>query len=212
MTAKVTSSASDSLGAIPTAGRQGARCGEVFSRSSVVTYSAVARVSRAASTGPPRLDVGFATPILDALLHLRIWLLGGRKLRPLGIGHLVHEGLQRACPFADNEKEKCVGLAEGGVVTDESLVERLRLEPLAGLRALRKALREEERQVSYWRRLVQGRLDLAQAALAGDQPSVEKLTATASGRRPDPRRIGAPRRSPSFVKFVSGIQDRRLAS
>src|SRR6266508_3716874 len=89
MTAKVTSSASDSLGAIPTAGRQGARCGEVFSRSSVVTYSAVARVSRAASTGPPRLDVGFATPILDALLHLRIWLLGGRKLRPLGIGHLV---------------------------------------------------------------------------------------------------------------------------
>src|SRR6266508_1992362 len=88
MTAKVTSSASDSLGAILTAGRQGARCGEVFSRSSVVTYSAVARVSRAASTGPPRLDVGFATPILDALLHLRIWLLGGRKLRPFGIGHL----------------------------------------------------------------------------------------------------------------------------
>jgi hypothetical protein len=125
---------------------------------------------------------------------------------------LVHEGLQRACPFADNEKEKCVGLAEGGVVTDESFVERLRLEPLAGLRALRKALREEERQVSYWRRLVQGRLDLAQAALAGDQPSVEKLTATASGQRPDPRRIGAPRRSPSFVKFVSGIQNRRLAS
>src|SRR6266508_1569638 len=88
MTARVTSSASDSLGAIPTAGRQGARCGEVFSRSSVVTYSAVARVSRAASTGPPWLDVGFATPILDALLHLCSWLLGGRKLRPLGIGHL----------------------------------------------------------------------------------------------------------------------------
>src|SRR6266508_6628915 len=89
MTARVTSSASDSLGAIPTAGRQGARCGAVFSRSSVVTYSAVARVSRSASTGPPRLDVGFATPILDALLRLRIWPLGGRKLRPLGIGHLA---------------------------------------------------------------------------------------------------------------------------
>jgi hypothetical protein len=59
---------------------------------------------------------------------------------------------------------------------------------------------------------VQGRLDLAQAALAGDQPSVEKLTATASGQRQDPRRMGAPRRSPSFVKFVNGIQDRRLAS
>ena len=97
-------------------------------------------------------------------------------------------------------------------MTDGSFVERLRLEPLAGLRALRKALREEERHVSYWRRLVQGRLDLAQAALAGDQPSVEKLTATASGQRPDPRRHGAPRRSPSFAKFVSGIQDRRLAS
>src|SRR6266511_872323 len=89
MTAKVTSSASDSLGAIPTAGRQGARCGEVFSRSSVVTDSAVARVSRAASTGPPRLDVGFATTILDALLHLRIRLLGGRQLPPLGIGPLA---------------------------------------------------------------------------------------------------------------------------
>src|SRR6266498_2051556 len=88
MTAKVTSSASDSLGAIPTAGRQGARCGEDFSRSSGVTYSAVARKSRAASTEPPRLDCWFAMPILDALLHLRIWLLGGRKLRPLGIGHL----------------------------------------------------------------------------------------------------------------------------
>jgi hypothetical protein len=98
------------------------------------------------------------------------------------------------------------------VVTDERFVERLRREPLAGLRALREALREEERQVSYWRRLVQGRLDLAQAALAGDQPSVEKLTATASGRRPDPRRAGAQRRSPSFAKFVNGIQDRRLAA
>jgi hypothetical protein len=98
------------------------------------------------------------------------------------------------------------------VVTDGSFVERLRLEPLAGLRARRQALREEERQVSYWRRLVQGRLDLAQAALAGDQPSVEKLTATASGRRADSGRNGSPRRSPSFAKFVNGIQDRRLAS
>jgi hypothetical protein len=98
------------------------------------------------------------------------------------------------------------------VVTDESFMERLRLESLAGLRALRQVLREEERQVSYWRRLVQGRLDLAQAALAGDQPSVEKLTATASGQRSDLGRNGVPRRSPSFAKFVSGIQDRRLVS
>jgi hypothetical protein len=87
------------------------------------------------------------------------------------------------------------------VVTDESFMERLRLESLAGLRALRQVLREEERQVSYWRRLVQGRLDLAQAALAGDQPSVEKLTATASGQRSDLGR-----------NCVSGIQDRRLVS
>lgn len=97
-------------------------------------------------------------------------------------------------------------------MSEENFVERLRLEPLAGLRALRKSLREEERQVSYWRRLVQGRLDLAQAALAGDQPSVEKLTATASGQRPDPLRAGAPRRSPSFANFVNGIQDRKLAA
>jgi hypothetical protein len=98
------------------------------------------------------------------------------------------------------------------LVGDESFEERLRLEPLAGLRALRKALREEERQVSYWRRLVQGRLDLARAAVAGDQPSIEKLTATASGQRSDMRRSATLRRSPSFVKFVNGIQDSRLAS
>lgn len=125
---------------------------------------------------------------------------------------LDHQTLQRAGSFADNAGEGRVGLAEGVVVTDEGFVERLRLEPLAGLRALRKALREEERRVSYWRRLVQGRLDLAQAALAGDQPSVEKLTATASGQRPDPCRGGAPRRSPSFARIMSGVQDRRLAS
>jgi len=102
-------------------------------------------------------------------------------------------------------------LAEGVLVGDESFEERLRLEPLAGLRALRQGLREEERQVSYWRRLVQGRLDLAQAAVAGDQPSVEKLTATASGQRSDVRRA-TPRRSPSFARFAAGIQDRRMAS
>jgi hypothetical protein len=98
------------------------------------------------------------------------------------------------------------------LVSDESFEERLRLEPLAGLRALRQALREEERQVSYWRRLVQGRLDLAQAAIAGDQPSVEKLTAAAAGQPTNGRRATTPRRSPSFAKFVNGIQDRRLAS
>src|SRR6266545_1850396 len=119
MTARVTSSASDSLGAIPTAGRQGARCGAVFSRSSVVTYSAVARVSRSASTGPPRLDVGFATPILDALLRLRIWPLGGRKLRPLGIGHLaVHTAARhRHLPEQERRHHRRVGVV-GNVAWD----------------------------------------------------------------------------------------------
>jgi hypothetical protein len=56
--ARVTSSASPSLGAIPTAGRQGARYGAAFSRSSMVTYSAVARVSKSASTGPPGSTLG----------------------------------------------------------------------------------------------------------------------------------------------------------
>jgi hypothetical protein len=49
MTARVTGSASDSLGATPTRGRQGASC----SSSSILTYSAVAGVSKSASTRPP---------------------------------------------------------------------------------------------------------------------------------------------------------------
>src|SRR5215218_7048360 len=53
MTASVTSSASLSLGAMPTLGRQGASWGACSSRSSILTYSAVARVSRSASTRPP---------------------------------------------------------------------------------------------------------------------------------------------------------------
>ena len=34
--------------------------------------------------------------------------------------------------------------------------------PLDDLRTLRESLREEEQRVSYWRQLVQGRLDPAQ--------------------------------------------------
>lgn len=63
--------------------------------------------------------------------------------------------------------------------------------------------------MSYWRRLVQGRLDLARAALAGDEPSVERLAAGAEHRGARGRNGG---RSPSFVLFVNGIQDRQLAS
>lgn len=64
--------------------------------------------------------------------------------------------------------------------------------------------------MSYWRRLVQGRLDLARAALAGDEPSVERLAAAEHSGALD--RNGASLRSPSFAVFVNGIQDRKLAS
>ena len=89
---------------------------------------------------------------------------------------------------------------------EESFAQRLRLEPLPGLRALRKALREEERQVSYWRRLVQGRLDLVRAALAGDQPSVSRLASSTSAEE-----RAESRRSPAFARFADGGTDRRLA-
>jgi RsiG-like len=95
-------------------------------------------------------------------------------------------------------------------VTDEEHRSEPAPEPLGELRARRKALREEERQVSYWRRLVQGRLDLARAALAGDEPSVERLAAAEPRGRPS-RNGGAAHRSPSFARFVDGIQDRGLS-
>jgi hypothetical protein len=50
ITAKVTGSVSLSCGAIPAAGRQGVSCGEPFSRSSVFTYSSVARESSSVFT------------------------------------------------------------------------------------------------------------------------------------------------------------------
>jgi hypothetical protein len=49
-TAAVTDFAGDSVGGIVTAGRQGGRYGAAFSRSSVFTYSAVARVSTSSVT------------------------------------------------------------------------------------------------------------------------------------------------------------------
>jgi hypothetical protein len=60
--ARVTSSASLSCGVMPTVGRHGASCGELFSRSSVFTNSAVARVSRSVSTVPPGLASDGGTP------------------------------------------------------------------------------------------------------------------------------------------------------
>lgn len=95
------------------------------------------------------------------------------------------------------------------VVTDEEHRSEPAPEPLGELRARCKALREEERQVSYWRRLVQGRLDLTRAALAGDEPSVEQLAAAAE-RRVKPSRNGGVHRSPSFPRFADPVQDRGL--
>jgi hypothetical protein len=50
MTARVTASASLSVGAIPTSGRDGASPGEAFRASSILTYSAVAMVSMSVVT------------------------------------------------------------------------------------------------------------------------------------------------------------------
>src|SRR5450755_4890012 len=86
MTARVTSSASLSFTPMPTRGRYGASCGDSFSRSSVLTYSAVARVSRSASTRASGFDVGLATPILDTFSARHD---ATRRVRPLGIGHLA---------------------------------------------------------------------------------------------------------------------------
>src|SRR5664279_2275217 len=69
MTDNVTTSASLIFGVIPTLGRAGACSGELFNKSSTRTYSAVARVSRSASTMSLLLDVGLATPVLDTHNH-----------------------------------------------------------------------------------------------------------------------------------------------
>jgi len=53
ITASVSSSASLSCGTIPTTGRLGTICGNALSRSSVLTYSAVARESKSVFTHRP---------------------------------------------------------------------------------------------------------------------------------------------------------------
>ena len=66
ITARVTNSASDSLGAIPTAGRSGTHSGCWINRSSTVTYTVVARVSRSGFIpGPPGSGKFFHPGILD---------------------------------------------------------------------------------------------------------------------------------------------------
>jgi len=83
--------------------------------------------------------------------------------------------------------------------------------PLDDLRTLRESLREEEQRVSYWRQLVQGRLDLVRTALEGGHPSADDLASLAAARSRD----GARRRSPAatslalegLVSPLSGLED-----
>jgi hypothetical protein len=70
--------------------------------------------------------------------------------------------------------------------------------PLDDLRTLRESLREEEQRVSYWRQLVQGRLDLVRTALDGGHPSADDLASLAAARPRD----GARRRSPAATSLA----------
>jgi hypothetical protein len=70
--------------------------------------------------------------------------------------------------------------------------------PLDDLRTLRESLREEEQRVSYWRQLVQGRLDLVRTALDGGHPSADDLARLAAARP----REGARRRSPAATRLA----------
>jgi len=79
-------------------------------------------------------------------------------------------------------------------VTEDAFADRLREQPLAHLRALRESLQEEERRVSYWRRLVQGRLDLVRTGLEGGVPAPGSLARLAVAGR-----SAARRRSPAWT-------------
>jgi hypothetical protein len=70
--------------------------------------------------------------------------------------------------------------------------------PLDDLRILRESLREEEQRVSYWRQLVQGRLDLVRTAPDGGHPSADDLASLAAARPRD----GARRRSPAATSLA----------
>lgn len=78
-------------------------------------------------------------------------------------------------------------------------------QPLHAVRSLRESLLEEERQVSYWRRLVQGRLDLVRARLRGEQPAPSILAGAEAARRGT-----APRRSPAAVALQAPSADSPL--
>jgi hypothetical protein len=83
-------------------------------------------------------------------------------------------------------------------VTEDDDVHKGRREPLTDLRSLRESLRDEEQRVSYWRQLVQGRLDLVRAALEGGHPSADDLARLAAART----RTGGRRRSPATAELA----------
>ena len=56
---------------------------------------------------------------------------------------------------------------------------------LDGLRAYRRALNEEEGRVSYWRRIIQARLDLVRAAEGGTVATVDNLRGVFAEARVD---------------------------
>jgi hypothetical protein len=58
---------------------------------------------------------------------------------------------------------------------------------LESLRAYRRTLTTEEHRVSYWRRLVQARLDLVRSVDGGHSPTVESLSQVFAETRPTAR-------------------------
>ena len=70
---------------------------------------------------------------------------------------------------------------------------------LDGLREYRRALSDEEHRVSYWRRILQARLDLVEAGTTGKGVDHERLTPLLSTER-----VGAGRRAISSVVQADG--------
>jgi hypothetical protein len=60
---------------------------------------------------------------------------------------------------------------------------------LGGLRAHRRTLGAEEGRVSYWRRIVQARMDLVQSVLDGQRPDVDALRGVLAEDRPGSGRL-----------------------
>jgi hypothetical protein len=72
--------------------------------------------------------------------------------------------------------------------------------PLVGLRQYRKALNQEESRVSYWRRILQARLDVVRSLSSGNGPDFESLRPVLAEER-----VGAARRALLDVVPVDDI-------